>query len=209
MARFFINEREIAPPLDISSLDQILKHVEDIHLPPNSLIRQIYVDGLSLMPDAFSRDPDGILQQMESRDKVEILTGTLWEIAHDSIIEAMAYLERIEAITPSLAASFQNSPGPGSFENLRQLYEGFYWLNLLLGKLETNFQMNFEKVFVQEMPVREHFEKFIAILKQLMDSQRRGDFALIGDLLEYEMLPLVPIWKEIFRCILQKVGVPQ
>lgn len=206
MTRLFIDEKEIASPLNISSLDQILKHVEDVHLPPKSVIRRICVDGLSLLPDALSEDKDGILSQMENRDKVEIFTGTLSEIAHDSIIEAVAYLDRIEAITPSLATSFQISPGPESFENLRQLCDGFYWLNLLLDKLETNFQITLENVLIKERPAREHLQKFIAILKQLIDSQERRDFVLISDLLEYEVLPLVPIWKEIFSFISQKVN---
>jgi hypothetical protein len=209
MTRVFINEREIAPPLDISSLDQIVKHVEDVHLAPDSVIRRICVDGLSLFPDVLHEGAREILRQIENRDKVEIFTGTLQEIARDSIMEAMAYLDRIEAVTPSLATSFQVRPGPESFEKLRQLDEGFYWLNLLLDRLKTNFQIPLEDLLVKGKPVLEHLQKFIEALKQLVDSQEKGDFIMISDLLEYEILPLVPVWKEIFSLILQRVNVAQ
>ncbi len=209
MTRFFINEKEIAPPLNASSLDQVLKHVEDAHIPPNSVIRRIRVDGLSLLPDALPENVGEILNQIENRDKIEIFTGTLPEIARDSITEAVAYLDRIETITSSLATSFQVSPGPESFNNLRQLCEGFYWLSLLLDKLEASFQISLEDVFIKEKPAREHLQKFIAVLKQLIDSQERRDFVLISDLLEYEVLPLVPIWREIFSFVSQKVNAAQ
>lgn len=110
MTRFFVNEREIPPPLDSLSFDQLLKHVEGVEIPPNSIIREIHVDGLPFTPGSFAEDTSGILKQMENREKVEIFTGTLTEIALDSIAEAMAYLDRIEAATPSLAAGFQISP---------------------------------------------------------------------------------------------------
>jgi hypothetical protein len=204
MTRYFINEREIEAPLDISSLDQILKQVEDSHLPPNSVIRQINIDGQPLISDSLPNSAE-ILSQMENRDKVEIFTGTVSEIAHDSIIEALAYLDRIESVTPSLASSFQIYPGPESFENLRQLLDGFYWISILMDRLATNFQITLEACLVQGISVRDHLEKFIAILKQMIDSQQRGDFVLIADLLEYEVIPIVPIWKDIFNLLLQKV----
>jgi hypothetical protein len=208
MTRYFLNEREIASPINISSFDQILKHVEDCHLPPNSVIRQIHIDGYPMISDAFS-DPGEILRQMESREKVEIFTGTVSEIAHDSIVDALAYLDRIESIIPSLASSFQIYPGPESFENLRQLLDGFYWISLLLDKLTANFHIMLESCLVQGISVQDHLEKFIAILKQMIDSQQRGDFVLISDLLEYEVIPIVPIWKDIFSLFLQKVAVAQ
>ncbi len=209
MTKFYINEREIAPPLDVSSLDKALKEIEDAHLTSNSVVRQIQVDGVPVAPDDFPKIPSEMLQHLENREKIEIYTGTLAEIAHDSIAEALEYLDRIETATPSLASGFQISPGPESFENLRQLYEGLYWLNLLMDKLEASFHINFNDVRIQDVPASEHHQKFISVLKQMIDSHERGDFILIADLLEYEILPLVPIWREMFKIILEKTSKTQ
>jgi hypothetical protein len=205
MTKFYFNEREIAPPLDVSSLDKALKQIEEDHLPPNSVVRQVQIDGILLMPDDFPENTSELLQSMETREKVEIYTGTLGEIAHDSITDALDYLDRIEAATPTLASGFQAYPGPESFEGLRQLYEGLYWLNLLLDKLEKGLQINLQNTLINNVTTQEHHQKFIAVLKQMIDSQERGDFILISDLLEYEILPLVPIWREMFTIILKKV----
>jgi len=209
MTRFYINDREIAPPVDASSLHQILKYVENSHLPPNSVVRQIQLDGIPLIPDDFVGDRSEMLDRISGRDRVDIFTGTITEIAHDSIAEALAYLDRIETAIPSLATSFRISPGPEAFENLKQLYEGFYWLNLLLDKLETSFQLQMKDVLIQGVPAPEYHQKFISILKQLIESQEKGDFVLIADLLEYEILPLVPAWREMFGITSKKMGVTQ
>jgi hypothetical protein len=205
MTKFYVNEREIAPPLDVSSLDKVLKQIEEDHLPPNSVVRKIQIDGIPLMSDDIPVNSSGLLQSLQVQEKVEIYTGTLAEIARDSISEALDYLDRIEAATPSLASGFQTYPGPESFEGLRQLYEGLYWLNLLMDKLETGLKISLQNILINNVPAREHHQKFIAVLKQMIDSQEKGDFILIADLLVYEILPLVPIWREMFTVILKKV----
>ncbi|MBN1571507.1 MAG: hypothetical protein JXA73_26965 [Acidobacteria bacterium] len=205
MTRFYVNDKEITPPMDTSSLGQILKEVENAHLPPNVVVRKIQIDGLPLLPQIVSENPAALCEQMERSEKVEIFTGTLAEIAGDSIREALAYLRRIEDATPSLAESFRFSPNPDAFENLRQLCEGFYWLNLLIDKLGTNFQLRLEEMIVGGIPAMHHHQKFISVLKQLVESQESGDFILIADLLEYEILPLVPVWKEMFGSIAEKM----
>jgi hypothetical protein len=209
MTRFYINDKEIAPPLDASSLNQVLRHIEDRHLPANSVIRKIQIDGFPLIPENLSNGQSKILDQIDTRDKIEIFTGTVTEIAQDSISEALDYLDRIETATPSLITSFQASPGQEAYENLRQLYEGFYWLNLLLDKLRTNFQFKLDEVLIQDIPAHEHHQKFVSILKLLIESQQKRDFVMISDLLEYEILPLVPVWREMFGIVLKKMSKTQ
>ncbi len=205
MTRFFVNDREIQPPLNALSLEQVLKHVEDVHLPPDSLIRHIQIDGLPFVPNGSSEDQSELLDQIDTRDKVEIFTGTLAEIVRYSITEALDYLDRIEDATPSLAESFRISPGVESFRDLRQLNEGFYWLNLLLDKLKTNYRVDLNEILIQEVPAQEYCHKFVSILKELVEAQEKRDFVLISDLLDYEILPLVPVWKELFGVISEKV----
>ncbi|MCK7492399.1 MAG: hypothetical protein MZW92_12930 [Comamonadaceae bacterium] len=39
----------------------------------------------------------------------------------------------------------------------------------------------------------------------MIESHQRSDFNLISDLLEYEVLPYIPAWKEIFGILSQRV----
>ncbi len=207
MTRYFLDSQEIAIPTEACSFNQVLKHVESIHLPPNTVIRQIQIDGLPLMPD--SSEQFNLQSEIESRNRVDIFTGTIQDIAHDSIGEALDYLYRVETAIPSLSDTFQASPGPEAFESLRQLYEGLYWLNLLLDKLKANFQINYDGTLIQGVSASEYHQRFITILRQLIESQERRDYVLISDLLQYEICPLVPVWREMFQIVAEKVNTAQ
>jgi hypothetical protein len=210
MTRLFVNDREIAPPLEISSLDQILKFVEGSHLPPNSVVKKVQIDGTPVTPDSLSSNAwSEAMGPNDLEGRIEIFTGTVAEIAHESLDEARDYLNRVEAAIPSLITSFQTSPDQDAYGSLKQLYEGFYWLNLLLDKLNANFQVNLENALIQEISVAEYHHKFASILKQLIEAQEKRDFVLISDLLEYEILPLVPVWKEMFAIVLKRMSTAQ
>ncbi len=206
MTRFFVNDREIpSPPPGFSSFHGILEHVEEHYLPPDSVIRQIQVDGLCVLPSELHTTQAGLLDRIEEREKIEFTTGSLREIAYESVQEAVDYLGRIEPIIPSLASGFQTFPEPGMFENLKDLYSGLYWLTLLLNRLGNSLKVPFWEITVQGTSFREHQRKFTSVLRQLVDAQGRGDFVLVADLLEYEILPLLPVWKEVFSSITQSL----
>jgi hypothetical protein len=209
MTRLFIDDKEISAPSNIFTLDQILKHIEDFHLPADSVVRQIQINGLAVLPEGLPEDRAEIVSRIGEQDKIEVFTGNIREVARDSIVEALAYLDRVETGTLSLAKAFQVSPGPDAFESLRQLYEGLYWLNVLLNRLDGSFQVNLEDVLIQEAPAAEYRRKFIYVLKQLVESQEKGDFVLISDLLEYEILPLVPVWREMLGIGAKKLNAPR
>lgn len=202
MTRLFVNNQEVTlPPPSLSSLEQVIKHVEDNLLPPDAIIRQVNLDGQPVDAGNCQADPAMILGDLAKRERVEVFTCTVREIAQDSIRESGAYLERIEALIPSIAMAFRDFPGPETFENLKQLYDGFYWVSMLFGKLETVFKINLDEMLVEGVSLREHHDKFISILQQLVGSQEQEDFILIADLLEFEVIPMLPVWRSLLSSI--------
>lgn len=209
MTRFYFNEREIYPSPGMISLDKILSHIDEEELPPNSVVRMISIDGNPLLNEDLTEISEDINQQIFNGEKVEIISGTVDEIIHDSLSEAFEYLERLREGIPRLALNFQTDPGRESFEYLSQLYEGFYWLNLLLNKLTAKFNADFNCIQINELSIKEHQRIYITILKQLLDAQKKRDMVLISDLLENEIAPMVPVWKEMFQVISRRTGQTQ
>jgi len=207
MTRLFVNNEEIAvPPPSFSSLQQVIKHVEANLLPPDSVIRQVNLDGLTVDAGNCEENPGLFLGDLTSRGRIEITTCTLKDIALDSIREAESYLERVDNLTPSLAATFRDYPGPEAFENLKQLYDGFYWMSMLLSRLGSVFSINTSQTKIEGISLQDHHQKFISVLKQLVAAQEQEDFTLIADLLEFEALPMVPVWKVLFADVSKAAG---
>ena len=203
MTRLYIDKQEVAPlPPDMISLEQVLKLVETTHLSPNMIIRQVQIDGLPLFQDDRAAS---LPERIDDREKIEITTSTLREVALDSVLEAITYLERVETATASLASSFRAHSGPPDFESLKQFYEGFYWVNLLLDRLEQSFQISFETLSVSGGNAREHHFKLASLLKDVIEAHEKRDFGLVADLLEYEVTPLIPTCKEVFASVRARI----
>jgi hypothetical protein len=202
MARLYLNNEEItAPPPSLSSLEQVIKLVEENFLPPDAVIKQVSLDGSPVDANATKDDPSLVFGDLSQREKIEITTCTLKEIALDSIREAQSYLERAETLTPSIASSFRDFPGPETFESLKQLYDGFYWLSMLLDRLESVYRIDPAGTQINGISISEHHQRFVSILRQLIGGQEQEDYVLIGDLLEFEVLPIIPVWKSLFADI--------
>jgi hypothetical protein len=196
MTRIYVDEREIPPPpVAFEYLEEVIRHVESNFLQPDAVIRNVYIDGQPLMGEGVEI---GANARIAGRGKVEIFTGTLKQIASDSLREAIAYVGRIEAAIPSIAQRFQIEPGPEAFKQLKQLLEGFYWLNMLVTKLSSAYGMDLQSTRILGILASEFYEKFTQILNQLVDAQERQDNLLIADLLEYEIQPLLPTWNQLF-----------
>lgn len=206
MTKYFLNDREITAQTNFASIDQLLKHMEESHLASDTVIRRIHIDGLPFTLDDFN---DSAVNDIKNRETIEIFTSTLMEVATDSISEAVEYLARVEILVLPLSIKFQDSPDADAFQNLRQLYEGFYFITILLDKLATSYHIKLGEAIIRDVPIQEHLEKFISVLKQLIECKQNGDHALIADILEYEILPGVPIWKEIFDFVSKKITMTQ
>jgi hypothetical protein len=208
MTRYYVNDREVEAPPDFTSFDQMLKTIEGRHLEPDTVIREIHVDGQTLTPDRIA-DDDWVFGRTENWEKIEIFTGTLSDIAQESVAGAQDYLDKIERAVPALAVKFQDMPMTGDFANLSSLCEGFLFLSMLLDKLSAGFRVDPDQIVVRGASAREQMQRFAGIAKQLVEAQERQDYILIADTLEYEILPVVPVWREIFAAVLEKVNRAQ
>jgi hypothetical protein len=203
MTRLLIDKREVAQlPQHLTSLEQVVKLVEADHLSPDTIIRDIRIDG---QPLANANDEFSIPDRITDRETIEIFTSTVGEVALDSIREATVYLERVAKATPLLASGFRSKCGRQDFENLKQFYEGFYWVNLLLDRLERTFDIHLETLTVNGVTAREHHLHLATLLKGVIDAHEKRDFGLVADLLEFEIAPLIPACKDLFAAVRQTV----
>jgi hypothetical protein len=202
MIRLFVDEHE--KPLDArigSSLADVLGHVEGRYLKPNRMIREILVDGLPLILEELS-DTEAAEAPATIREKIEVFTASIAEVAGESIREALAYLGRVEAAIPSISRSFREFPAPADHENLRQLCEGLYWLNILSDRIRRTFQ---PLEGDSEMAVNVDRDQ-VTLLRDLVDAQEQRDYLKLSDLLERRVLPLMPAWRGILTSLIPRVA---
>jgi hypothetical protein len=203
MTRLYIDQREVTPlPANLDSLDDLIQLVENQYLPANMLIQQIQVDGVPLEPDRPASVPPGSLN---GQGTIQVFTASLREVALESIEEATAYLCRMEAATPSLTSSLRINSGHEAYESLKQFYEGLYWINLLLNRLELSFQIPMADLEISTGTAQSYCMMLATLLKEVIEAHEKKDFGLLADLLEYEIAPLIPVCKEIFATVRMRI----
>lgn len=196
MPRVFLDQAEVSGlPTDLLSVGAIIKHLEVNSMRPGTVIRQIYIDGQPVIQNTSDATKACLKTTVSDGETINVLTGTVREISRESITEAIAYLHRVETLTPSLCASFQTSPSAEAYLMLRQLYDGFYWVHLLVDRLKATFGEMVACPVEGTPPLADLTSSFRSVLRRLVQAQESEDFALMSDVLEFEMLPLVPQWR--------------
>jgi hypothetical protein len=204
MARLYIDKREVAQLRpDWTSLQQVVSFVESEHLTADSVIRDIQIDGAPLMTESEGFQPP---RSMERNQTIEIFTSSLKEVAMNSIREVVVFLERLENALPALASNFRSQFGKHDFDNLRELYEGFYWMNLLLDHLERSFDIDMGCVWADGLRVCDQHQIFASFFKEVSGAHEKRDFDMVAELLECRLMPSLPVWKRIFTTIQEKVA---
>jgi hypothetical protein len=204
MTRLYIDQQEVAPvPVGVASLGQVLKHVEDNHLSSRTVIREIRIDGSPVLSDENSSPS---LADISGQEKIEIFTGPLTQVAQESVQEAATYLERLLNAMPSMISRLRQGPAPEAFQDLKQLYEGFYWMNLLLDRLTQSFGIDLDSIPLQATNARGHHLGLISALQGVVDAQEKKDFGLVADILEYEVLPMIPACRDLFVAIRGRIA---
>jgi len=66
--------------------------------------------------------------------------------------------------------------------------------------------LKLDEIIVCDASLSEHLKKFADIVNQLNEAQEKQEYLLIADTIEYEILPIVPVWKEIFETISRIIG---
>ena len=205
MTLYYVNGQEVDIPAGFSSFNQVFKYIETKCLKADAIIREVRGDGRQLALESLGGESES-MDQTGDFEKIEIFTGTLADIAGESISGAIDYLEKIVNDAPALATKFQDFPEPEDFNNLGSLCEGFIFLSVLLDKLMLCYKFTIDDITIRGVPAKEHLNKFADIVQQLNESQEKQEYLMIADTIEYEILPIVPIWREIFEAFSQKIN---
>ncbi len=209
MPRLFVDAREVPCPLPgFATVDDIVRHVEEKHLSPDSVIRQISIDGNPLPIEELVDEAQAHGSCVGPGNSIQVITGTIWEVAAESVREADAYLSRIEPAIPGLAAAFHGIPSPRELACLSELYEGLFWLSLVVDRLESTFRVSLRKMEIQGISFREHHSRLSSVVARLIETREGVEYGETAALLESEIQPLIPVWRKMFEAVAAMILKP-
>lgn len=127
--------------------------------------------------------------QLEGLEKMEISAATLGQLLRESLRSLAEYLPRLTAGLEKAAELFQQGDLQSANEIFIKAAEGLEWVIHLFVFLERNYLLLQERVPALE-PVAFTGE-LGGKLKELLAAWENRDYVLVGDLLNYELVPFL------------------
>lgn len=207
MIRVSFNSQELVDN-SIRSLDDLpalLATVEDHHLSKDSFIRDVILDGESLVSKGvldLHRIP---AERRERASQINVISSTLYQITHEAVLDAQAYLSELEQPLATVASQFNSGQFRKANHNLAVLLEGLTSLLSLIGNLESNFALELGSVTCEGASVTVHLKDLRSQLELFVRAQEQQDTVTLADLLEYELRPRLRLWKAILTTLWERV----
>ncbi|UQZ76061.1 hypothetical protein C2I17_16705 [Niallia circulans] len=133
--------------------------------------------------EVYSDFEEQIMEQINTIEKIELVTKTIDEFINDLTVSLNQYSNRAIPIIKQLTEQFYQSPTEEAWGLLQELLEGLNWVYSTI-KSMGNTELNEYKENL--LNVANHFE---VELPNLLDAIENHDYILIGDIISYEILP--------------------
>ncbi|UFJ40055.1 hypothetical protein LOK74_18755 [Brevibacillus humidisoli] len=177
--RVLIKEKEYFFENNVQAVEQMIELINTSISTSGLLFSHVIVDGVEIFADPARY----ISENLNNIELVKVHLVTPTEYLYDLLRTGKEYIGGAIVQLPLLVDEFYNVPTSDSWIKLSQLTEGIQW-----------FQQT--ALFIQEVRslpkwaagIQDVFQ-FASILSQLEEAVNQEDSTMIGDIIQYEILP--------------------
>lgn len=204
MYRVYVDNKELSlPPNACQTLSDIIKVVKTDYLKDNTLIQRLYVDDNSF----FEMDPESLRSalsdqgRLETAHQIKIFTNSPYQVASETVEDVIAYIRNLVSGMEKISESLRVGNSERAFTLYTLALEGMYWVTELLVTLEKVFHLDYSIEVLDQSSVQSHVQVMTQQLHSLVEAQEKGDWILMADILEYELIETFRTWGVIFSRI--------
>lgn len=145
------------------------------------------------------------LDNIRNIKEVKVISSTLKELANDTMLSTVEYLNRAIPELDILSNEFYKTPTHDSWSKLSDLLEGIAWIMDSFITIDTNARL---KDLVSSYEEWNLYAKNIyslqEIIRELEDAMKNQDIVSVADILSYEIAPLFKDMKDRLECLTSK-----
>ena len=179
----------------MNTLQEVIRKVEP-ELPMNHIITQVKLNG-RLLPDKWYATADSTFI-LES-DELDFITESAINIGKKAFLNSKAQFDQIIEILLDIADKYRmddeniaNQKFVIAVDNLQAYFQVIKESYTLMG-------LELEPEYIGKITVKEYMENFSAKLSELIETQQKKDWVLFADLIEYELIPFLTDFKDIYK----------
>lgn len=162
------------------SLDELFNEIDRKVTNTPYTVSHLLIDGVEVFDDFYTY----IEERMDDIEQIEVGVRTFAEFINDLLSSMHQYLERATPELEKLSELFYQRDET-SWEQLQLLIEAVQWIHEAIRTIDSKQQKlpEWNQIIVIAVEMQEQFEP----LEEAMVAQ---DTVLLGDLLQYEWLPI-------------------
>ncbi len=128
---------------------------------------------------------------------IEVTTGSRLDLARDIIAEGKNYIEGLQDYIMRTAGLYTGGSKCAD-SSLLEAVQGMQWLVQMIGFIEENLKLDFMRLMLNGQPVDDYIKMLNIICQEIVNAQENADPVLLADILEYDLVPQLDNWKDIF-----------
>jgi hypothetical protein len=141
-------------------------------------------------------------ERLQSIEQIQIEAVTLQQYVEQLLVTSHEYCSRAIELLPALSAQYYQAPNQDSWSQFESLLGGLEWLTQVASLIEEhNIQYSNLSTYL------EIHASLRQVLSEMLQSVERKENAAIGDLLHYEILPLLEKLEQELNTSLSEEGV--
>jgi hypothetical protein len=139
-------------------------------------------------------------RSLDGIDSIEITTETPVCLAGKILAEGEAYIDGLKDFLMQVAGSYcaGRESADGSFA---EAVQGLQWFVQMTDFIETTLKLDFQRLSLKGKAISEYVRSLNGILMEIVDAQEESDPVMLADLLEYDLVPHLEEWKEVYTLI--------
>jgi hypothetical protein len=136
-------------------------------------------------------------RRLDGIDSIEITTETPVRLAGKILDEGQNYIDGLRDCLMKVAGHF-TSGSECADDSFAEAVQGLQWFVQMTDFIECTLNIDFQKLLRNGRPVAEYVNSLNGILQEIVNAQEGSDPVLLADIIEYDLVPHLEEWKEIY-----------
>jgi hypothetical protein len=136
-------------------------------------------------------------RRLDGIDSIEITTETPVRLVGKILDEGENYIDGLRDCLMKVAGHF-TSGSECADDSFAEAVQGLQWFVQMTDFIECTLNLDFQKLLRNGRPVAEYVNILNGILQEIVNAQEGSDPVLLADIIEYDLVPHLEEWKEIY-----------
>lgn len=191
---------DFAPAAE-STVEEMLREVQQHHCPPGRIVVGIRCDGREVAPGAMAST---LRQNAGEMQRIDVVTGTAEELVIDALQQATRSLDDSEDASRRAADLLVEGQTREGIQLLGECSQVWKQVHDALSRSIEMLNVDVASLEVRDLSFQQAIERPRDVLQQIKQALQAQDYVTLADVLQYEFIEAAELWRVLIATILRR-----